>query len=516
MRQERAIKIIKRNKERKNVKKTALILGLALTLLFAFAAVAMANTMTLDPTAIKGDGASDYLSPTSPNLGTGYVAGTSRIHSNYQQNTNACAACHAIHTAVGAMLLQWEDDQATCVACHNGSLGDSTYDVFDGTIGAAGTGMQTWGGTFTESAPSGSMHNVGLGVAIGGAPGGDLANSGVATSKWSAEFTCTSCHDPHGTAGNGRILNPKVNGANYVTPVDANSVGIAKKLTVVDAATNTYVARVPVVYGDYAPLADPDVTPGEYAKLLQGHGNDLTVFDGATQLALGTDYTVDNSGDFTKIKFTATPADPKATYTAALRVKMLVTDYLKSTETVKYVKGMNDFCGACHTDYNTSTWNRTQAKVTNAAGTKVNAFDQGMPYYVKGGVSGQSTYNNLNGTYHEAYRHAVGRFSGNAAQIQQGLQFEQITLQDSTGTAYNQFVFVCTTCHVSHGASETVWQNFKTQNVAGVNLKGIKDPGIRFDGPDTANTGSRLKRMPNMATCETCHAKGPGNGGMPY
>jgi hypothetical protein len=59
MRQERAIKIIKRNKERKNVKKTALILGLALTLLFAFAAVAMANTMTLDPTAIKGDGASD-------------------------------------------------------------------------------------------------------------------------------------------------------------------------------------------------------------------------------------------------------------------------------------------------------------------------------------------------------------------------------------------------------------------------------------------------------------------------
>jgi predicted CXXCH cytochrome family protein len=508
MRQERAIKIIKRNKERKNVKKTALILGLALTLLFAFAAVAMANTMTLDPTAIKDGVASDYLSPTTPILDSNYVAGTSRIHSNYQQNTNACAACHAIHTAVGSMLLQWEDDQATCVACHNGSLGNNTYDVFDGTIGAAGSGMQTWGGTFTESAPSGSMHNVGAGVAIGGAPGGDLANSGVTTSKWSAEFTCTSCHDPHGTAGNGRILNPKVNGANYVAAAPQN-------LLVIDAPTNTYVARVPVVYGDYS---NADATKlGEYAKLITGHGNDLTVYDGIAKLTEGTDFTVDNSGDFTKIKFTAVPTAPNATFTSAVRVKMNVTNYLQANEKVTYIKGMNDFCGACHTDYNTSTFFRTQATAKDAAGVTQKLYDQGMPYYVKGkDAAGNSTYASLNGTYHEAYRHAVGRFSGNATQIGQGLQFEQIKLQDAAGNNYNQFVFVCTTCHVSHGANETVWQNFKTQSDATGNLKGITAPGIRFDGPDQGSTGSRLKRMPNMATCETCHSKGPANAGMPY
>ena len=30
-----------------------------------------------------------------------------RIHSNYAKNTDACASCHATHTAVGDSLLQW-------------------------------------------------------------------------------------------------------------------------------------------------------------------------------------------------------------------------------------------------------------------------------------------------------------------------------------------------------------------------------------------------------------------------
>ncbi|HWJ03478.1 MAG TPA: hypothetical protein VNU93_07325, partial [Verrucomicrobiae bacterium] len=264
-------------------------------------------------------------------------------------------------------------------------------------------------------------------------------------------------------------------------------------------------------------------TLGEYAKLLGGHGNDLTVYDGATKLTEGTNYTVDNTGDFTKIKFVATPTAPNATFTAALRVKMMVSNYLKTTESVTYVKGMNDFCGACHTDYNTSTFNRTQAtKVDSTTGATTELWwDQGMPYYVKGSdpVTKGSTYDTLNGTYHEAYRHAVGRFSGNATQIGQGLQFEKISLTNSiTGTNSTKYVFVCTTCHVAHGASETVWNNFKTQTnpTTGANLKGITDPGQKFDGPDVANTGSRLKRMPNMATCETCHAKAASNKGMPY
>ncbi len=507
MRHEEAIRFLS-IKERSKVKKTLLIFGLALSLLFAFAVSAMANTLSLDPSAVLGDGKSDYASPTTPALDTNYVAGTSRIHSHYTQNTNACAACHAVHTAVGAMLLQWKDDQAACEACHNGSLGNSTYDVFAGTIGASATGKQTWGGSFSNTAASASMHNVGTGLAIGSAPGGDGANAATVGSKWSAELTCTSCHDPHGAGGNGRILNPKVNGANYKATT-------AQDLLQIDAATKTYVARVPIVYGDYT-NANPAL--GEYAKLLSGHGNDLKVYDGTTEQTLGTDYTIDNSGDYTKIVFTVAPTAPKATFTAALRVKMNVLSYLQPNEQVTYIKGMNDFCGACHTDYNTSTFNRTQATTKNSGGATVTLFDQGMPYYVKGSdpITGGSTYNTLNGTYHEAYRHAVGRFSGNATQMGQGLQFEKIALTGSDGAAYNKYVFVCTTCHVAHGANETVWSNFKTQNSGGVNLKGITDPGQRFDGADLASTGSRLKRMPNMATCETCHAKGANNNGMPY
>ena len=432
MRHDRAIKIIK---ERGKVKKSILILGFALLLVFAFAASAMAATMDLIPDSTIKDGTSDYSSPATPILPTGYTAGTSRIHSHYQQNTNACASCHAVHTAVGEMLLQWESDQAACEACHNGTLGDATYNVFAGTIG---TGMQTWGGAFNQSAASGSMHNVGTGQTIGAAPGGDGSNASNPATKWGKEFTCTSCHDPHGTAGNGRILNPTVNNANYSTGYASSNefASKAKKLFQIDPTNNVWVARNPVVIGAQgtydSALGDPDQKPGEYARLIIGHGVNLNVYhtDG-TKLTKDTDYTVDNSGEYTKITFINDPGEtPKATYTAALRVVMKVENYLQDKEKVTYVKGMNDFCGACHTDYNTGNFNKLQAENTSGVALTY----QGSPYYVKtkktdGNGNSLSTYNVLNGFYHEAYRHAVGRFSGSAANETNGLAFEKIRLE---------------------------------------------------------------------------------------
>ena len=135
-----------------------------------------------------------------------------RIHSNYTKNTNACAACHATHTAVGKDLLQWDGETETCMACHDGTAGVATYDVSSGHIGASNA--ITNGGVFpTGDQTSKSMHDVFGGVELTAAPGGNFAPSTTSeTARWDQEFSCVSCHSPHAAGGNFRLLNNNVNG----------------------------------------------------------------------------------------------------------------------------------------------------------------------------------------------------------------------------------------------------------------------------------------------------------------
>ncbi len=169
----------------------------------------------------------------------------------------------------------------------------------------------------------------------------------------------------------------------------------------------------------------------------------------------------DRANGYSIVKIT-NPASLSGTFTGyfvlAIIVDMEITGYLKQTESVTYKAGINRFCGSCHTDYDTS---------------KVDG-------------SGHS----LSGVYSNKIRHKVGNLVTSAIP---GLKFEQ--------PASGQYRLVCLTCHVAHGTSQDYWQRTLIDT--------LSLPEWDASMLAEISGSSRLKRMPNMGTCEACHEKGP-------
>jgi len=119
-----------------------------------------------------------------------------RTHGEYQNNTNSCASCHQTHTAAAENLLFKDGVYTTCTACHDGTLG--LLNVFTGSSA----------GTFAGTAAGGASMHLPTGVlATKAAPGGNASGTGA----WAADFTCASCHSPHGSYSD-RLLNYNPNG----------------------------------------------------------------------------------------------------------------------------------------------------------------------------------------------------------------------------------------------------------------------------------------------------------------
>ncbi|WP_059171932.1 cytochrome c3 family protein [Bacillus sp. FJAT-27445] len=128
--------------------------------------------------------------------------GAHKLHGSYQNNTNSCASCHQTHTAASKSLLFKNGAYNTCTACHDGTLG--FYNVF-GTSNADDMGAGTFGGTHDGNM---SVHMSTGALEISAAPG---SNSKVTGATWTGEFTCASCHDPHGSFSD-RLLAVNPNG----------------------------------------------------------------------------------------------------------------------------------------------------------------------------------------------------------------------------------------------------------------------------------------------------------------
>ena len=413
------------------MKKYAIVLVVALVLVMSFAVVASAaqqrdgegylpTPQEFDPT-----GATNQY-PMGIYLPDAQSPWNYRIHSGYSKNTDACASCHATHTAVGASLLQWYTIYETCMACHDGTV-STTYNVQAGTI----RGLQpTSGGLFsTANDASKSMHNVDGSVNIFAAPGGNPAMTGP-DGDWTASFSCNSCHNPHGTGGNSRILHP-----------NPNRVSQSRTVTVSNNGSGQFWLP------DYA---------------LRGFGYDFIVA-GAT---IG-DYTVkfDQAAQVTYLEWNGTaPGSVTVTYTPSLRVTMEIENYLASDgpEVVKYNSGVNEFCGACHRDYNAGKGSHIQAA----------------------------------GVYTQAYRHPVG--------VLGSFNWE---LPDGTGLKFgegnNGREILCLTCHYAHGADSALW-------TASLNTPYWAE-NVDSNGLAELSGSSSLKRIPNMGTCEACHQMGPAN-----
>ncbi|MHB9145296.1 MAG: cytochrome c3 family protein [Symbiobacteriia bacterium] len=431
------------------MKRVSFILALALVLALAFATTALA---ALDKTAspTPGDGVPDYASPAAPYT----PADGSKLHSNYQKNTDACAACHSTHTGVGASLLQWADVSSTCFACHDGTV-TTTYNVVDGQIGTSGA--ITSGGLFGTGAETNlSTHGVTASLKNNAAPGG--ANGAVPTDDgygaWTTDFNCAACHTPHGQGGNARILSADPNGV-QTAKAPGQGTNAKETLTAADATYTIYNAS----QGYWLRGYPYSVKTGIYV-------------DGVKK---STGYTINYElGQVTFSPALTATNVVTAAYVPALRVTMDVANFLTATETVAYKSGVNTFCGACHTDYNTEGI---------VDGT-------GKPH-----GSGEV----LSGHYADAYRHQVGyEYSGYLGV--QGMKFQD-------NGAGKQDVVVCLTCHVAHGTDQAYW----VSSLATADKKG---DGTAYWTTTTATElagSSALKRKPNMATCESCHKKGFGN-----
>ena len=202
------------------------VLGLTMALSLTMVGVAFATNAanvpggTLTSTFVNGDAANDFGTyGTTAGNDNGMVnanmtgAGTSgqnvrtpsaviakptqRTHGEYQNNTNSCASCHQTHTAAATNLLFKDGVYTTCTACHDGTLG--VLNVFTGS--SAGT----FGGTIDGGA---SMHLPTGALQMSAAPGGNHTPvvAGKEGTGWDAEFTCASCHSPHGSYSD-RLLN---------------------------------------------------------------------------------------------------------------------------------------------------------------------------------------------------------------------------------------------------------------------------------------------------------------------
>ncbi len=108
-----------------------------------------------------------------------------KMHGAYQNNTNSCASCHQTHTGEDHYLLFRDGTYSTCAACHDGTMGANN--VFGDPTNAG-----TFGGTHDGNM---SVHLADGTVDVKAAPGGNHTETG----KWAEEFTCASCHNPHGS-----------------------------------------------------------------------------------------------------------------------------------------------------------------------------------------------------------------------------------------------------------------------------------------------------------------------------
>lgn len=171
-------------------------------------------------------------------------------HGNYTEYTNACTACHGLHSSKFKKLLKGPTVTDLCGTCHDGT--GSKYDEVRGRVrtssswasapfaaaGPFGDRLKANSGVTTTSAhnitrandPSLSVDgpsNIAADSAqIWQAPGSTFLTEGTLnpannnsgfreyayiSNNWGSQLACSSCHEPHDRGKNYRILRPVIN-----------------------------------------------------------------------------------------------------------------------------------------------------------------------------------------------------------------------------------------------------------------------------------------------------------------
>ncbi len=187
-------------------------------------------------------------------------------HGNYTEYTDACTACHGVHSALSDQkLLKGETVTDLCATCHDGSA--SKYDLIKGRTrtgpdwsaytknpaGPFGTQLADVAGA--PCAPGWpcrddpgrpqltSVHNVfragtdasgtpsALAARLWQAPGSTylLVSQVPGGSAWTNALTCVSCHEPHNRFNNYRLLRGEYVSGDYNLPVETEAPGLQSR-----------------------------------------------------------------------------------------------------------------------------------------------------------------------------------------------------------------------------------------------------------------------------------------------
>jgi hypothetical protein len=462
-------------------------------------------------------------------------------HTDFQKNTNSCASCHMTHTAAGASLLFRSGIYATCSACHDGSGIGTLLNVFQPTElmlngrnntlttknelftgGEIKDAKQSRGvsGTFGVSPMmNGSVHLATGDLTIAAAPGGNRigvkADGTVENANrfgtWASDFTCASCHAPHGSYSQ-RLMHYNPNNIMGRNPEDG---GMRMNDLLVREAIGGdagYLYFFPADTTDFA-YANRVKGPFVYGYVNGGRTNNdwqyITFYDidGNT---LPRDMFSKYEG-LGKVKLSktlptgTTISDVRASVTKALEV-LTPTRGADMKISYSYDVGMNYniFCASCHTDY--------ELGINNVATGR--AFNLG---YSAGGTAASD----LSGIYSKAHRHTTFRGANGGMEV----------------VGEGQGAMICVSCHFVHGADSLIMKtadevvigrgakiidtasgstydnliaNLPTNLPSGVaaeDLTGAQYIVMNMD----INSSSALKRYTNMSVCWKCHTRSHAN-----
>jgi predicted CXXCH cytochrome family protein len=452
--------------------------------------------------------------------------GTQRTHGEYMNNTNSCASCHQTHTGASKNLLFKDGEYATCTACHDGTLG--FYNVFTGSDSAG-----TFGGTHDGNM---SAHLANGTVGVKAAPGGKSAGGG----EWEAEFSCASCHAPHGSYSD-RLLssNPnhmgnlkaeeggkrleavlvvtditaKVTAAdyNYTTDGEAKTVNYVVYKSVIGATVDADYTAQGLTTGDTVLQLmkwDSSLTTPKYIAdkdpWLHGYDFDAshtkhywTAFQDSTEKEyfhtdLLKDKVVYGKG-FAGYKAADANRDVviNAKTGATMKLQAIVDGLQKGNiargYSVKLALGTKDLTNNTWATNVSALWNSKDSQYVSGAGVSMSGFCSAChtDYLAK---SGDST-----GTFDHAYRHT--------------------TTSDS---------YTCVRCHYAHGTDVTVMRDARGLTYDQIKadttnyFPTVVDPTAREavvkDYLKDRNPSSALKRYTNMAVCWACHTSSHSEG----
>jgi|GEM_PF-1302880 len=226
-------------------------------------------------------------------------------HGNYTEYTDACTACHGVHSALSDQkLLKGETVTDLCATCHDGTT--SKYDLIKGRVrtgpdwseftknpaGPFGTqladvaGAPCAPGWDCQNEPGRpqltSVHNVfrarldasgtpsALAAQVWQAPGSTylLVSQVPGGASWTNALTCVSCHEPHNRFQNFRLLRGEYVSGDYNLPVEAEAPGLQKtrdRVVVRGASEVLPEAPPPRVDLSWQPLPEPGA-PSPYTR----------------------------------------------------------------------------------------------------------------------------------------------------------------------------------------------------------------------------------------------------------